>query len=254
MSADKLKYGLAGYPLGHSFSKDFFNKKFAEEGIPAEYLNFEIPDIKDITEIFSLPGLSGLNITIPYKESVLNYIDRVSAEAAKVGAVNVIEFVRNSDDHTVISVGHNTDVIGFRESIRPLLSSGHTSALVLGTGGASKAVVQALSELGIKTTIVSRDIAKGDLTYASLNRDIIEQHTVIVNATPLGTWPETDCAPDIPYQFITPLHVCHDVVYNPAETKFMKLCRQHGAIVKNGHDMLKLQAIAAWKIWNRNTQ
>lgn len=243
-------YGLIGYPLIHSFSKNYFNQKFEAEGINAEYVNFEIPDIGDFMEIISEnPNLCGLNVTIPYKELVLPYLDEVDGDAAQIGAVNVIKFIR--DKGSLKLKGYNSDVIGFCDSIRPLLTPDCTKALVLGTGGAAKAIVHGLRMLGIQPTYVSRTKRNGSFTYSELNAEIIDDHKVIVNCTPLGMYPHMDSCPEIPYEFITPRHLCYDLIYNPDVTLFMKRAEAQGAVTKNGLEMLLLQAFAAWNIWNR---
>lgn len=241
-------YGLIGYPLGHSFSANFFNKKFAEENIPEYYKLFPIDSIERLPNLLTEhPDLKGLNVTIPYKQQVLPYLDTIDKDVQEIGAVNVIKI---SPDGKL--KGYNSDVIGFSESIKPLLSDHMHRALVLGTGGASKAVCHALKKLGLKVRLVSR-IARNDiLSYDDLNSDIINTHHVIVNTTPLGMWPATDKAPDIPYHLLTPHHLCYDLVYNPEITTFMKLSSEVGAKVKNGLEMLELQALAAWNIWENN--
>lgn len=245
------KYGLVGYPLKHSFSQRFFNEKFAKEGLDAEYLNFEIPDIVLFSDIIkSNLHLKGLNVTIPYKEQVIPYLDELDGEAEKIGAVNVIKIEQTAG--AVRLIGYNSDIIGFQNSISPLIDSKiHKKALILGTGGASKAVVRGLSNLGIESTYVSRTSRVGGFTYKELNKDILEEYTVIVNTSPLGTFPDVDDAPDIPYDYLTENHLLYDLVYNPAETKFLRLGKEHNARVKNGAEMLELQALAAWEIWNR---
>lgn len=247
-----MKYGLIGYPLGHSFSRGYFNEKFKAEGIDAEYLNFEIPTIDDFIEVVeSNPDLKGLNVTIPYKEQVINYLDELAPDARQIGAVNVIQIIRQPKGKVKL-VGHNSDVIGFTQSIEPLLKPHHHKALVLGTGGASKAVFHGLKSLGIEPTYVSRTPKDPSyLTYSQLTPEVMAGHTVIVNTTPLGMYPKTDTCPDIPYELLTTDHLLYDVVYNPAETLFMKRGQAQGATVKNGLEMLLLQAFAAWEIWNR---
>lgn len=240
-------YGLIGYPLGHSFSRRYFTDKFHAEGIDARYLNFEIPDISLIEKVLAEnPDLRGFNITIPYKKSIMPYLDSVDAEAAAIGAVNVVKV--NADGTLT---GYNSDVYGFRESLRPMLEGyPHHKALVLGTGGASAAVVHALHELGLEVTRVSRTAGSDVIDYASLTPEIISAHTVLVNATPVGMSPATDAFPDIPYAGVGKNHVAFDLVYNPEHTMFMRKCAAAGAKVKNGLEMLHLQARRAWEIWN----
>lgn len=245
-------YGLIGRTLGHSFSRDFFSRKFAAEHIDADYVNFELPDIGDFMELVAeAVDLCGLNVTIPYKELIIPYLNSVADAAGEIGAVNTIRV--DYDGHGGITLtGHNTDCIGFSESIRPLLRPDMKQALVLGTGGASKAVMYALRSLGIKPVQVSRTAADGRLTYADLTPEVMASHTVIVNTTPLGMWPDVDSCPDIPYHLLTPDHLCYDVVYNPETTEFMKHAAAQGATVKNGLEMLRLQAEAAWQIWQQS--
>lgn len=248
LSEEKI-YGLIGFPLTHSFSRNYFNQKFEAEGINAQYLNFELPDIGDFMEVVSeYPTLSGLNVTIPYKEQVLPYLNEIDDDAAKIGAVNVIKIIRDKGD--IRFKGYNSDIIGFSDSIAPLLNDRRTSALVLGTGGASKAVVRGLQNLGVNTTLVSRASRPGVITYNDLTPDIIAQNLIIVNTTPLGMYPHVDECPDIPYQYLTKEHLCYDLLYNPDVTLFMRKAAQQGAETKNGLEMLLLQAFAAWNIWN----
>ncbi len=242
------QYGLLGYPLTHSFSRGFFNDKFQAESIEATYLNFEIPAIDELPEVLAHhPQLCGLNVTRPYKEVVMHYLQQIDEAAQRVGAVNVIKFNRNGKKLTL--TGYNTDVIGFSESLHPLLQSHHTRALVLGTGGASKAVCVALEDLGIAYTLVSRTTAADRLAYSDLTPEVMQRYTVIVNTTPLGTYPHTDEQPPLPYEFITPEHLCYDLIYNPEETQFLVRAKAQGAVTKNGLEMLLLQALAAWRIW-----
>ncbi|MDE6378641.1 MAG: shikimate dehydrogenase [Duncaniella sp.] len=247
MSTHKV-YGLIGYPLGHSFSRRFFTEKFAAEGIDAEYDNFELPSIDRVGSVWSVEGLAGCNVTIPYKERVIPFLDGLSDDAAAIGAVNVIRM--EPSPQGVRRVGYNSDVVGFRESLRPLLGARHKRALVLGTGGASKAVCHGLATLGVEPVRVSREAGRGDLTYADLTPEVMAEHTVIVNTTPVGMYPHVDECPDIPYGLLTPAHLCYDLVYNPELTTFLRRAAGHGAATKSGIEMLHLQAIEAWRIWN----
>lgn len=245
------KYGLIGYPLGHSFSRNFFNEKFNSENIDAEYVNFEIPNISEISKVIkSNPNLQGLNVTIPYKEQVIGYLDELDNDAATIGAVNVIKIER-SKGKTILK-GYNSDIIGFTRSIESLIEAHHKKALILGTGGSSKAVKHGLEKLGLETRFVSRN-KKGEdtLTYNELTPEIISQYKVIVNCTPVGMYPKADECPDIPYDLLTPEHLLYDLLYNPNTTLFMKKGSDRGCIVKNGLEMLLLQAFASWDIWNK---
>ena len=242
-------FGLIGYPLTHSFSQNYFNQKFEAENISAQYINFEIPDIGALMEVVAeYPALSGLNVTIPYKEQVLPYLDEIDDDAKKIGAVNVIKFIRKKN--SLKFKGYNSDVIGFSDSIKPLLNPQRNKALILGTGGAAKAVMQGLLNLGVEPVYVSRTPREGVLTYSDLTPEIMAEHKVIVNTTPLGMYPHIDECPDIPYSELTPEHLCYDLLYNPDVTLFMKKAGEKGAEVKNGLEMLLLQAFVSWNIWN----
>ncbi len=240
-------YGLIGYPLGHSFSRKFFTEKFEKEGIDAQYLNFEIPSIEDFPNIIqSHPNLRGLNVTIPYKQQVMQYLDEISPEAKAIGAVNVIKIAPLWK-----LGGYNSDVIGFVNSIRPLLKPHHRKALILGTGGASKAIHYGLREkLGMDTLFVSRTGREGIITYDDVTAEVLKEYTIIVNCSPVGMYPHVDECPTLPYEAMTERHLLYDLVYNPEETLFMKKGATYGATVKNGLEMLHLQALAAWEIWN----
>ncbi len=249
-SRNEKIYGLIGFPLGHSFSQGYFNQKFESEKINAVYRNFELPDIGDFMELVAeTPMLAGLNVTIPYKQLVIPYMDEMDPVAADIGAVNVIKVMHGSDGYPRFK-GYNTDVLGFRDSLRPMLRECHRKALVLGTGGAAKAVRYALESMGIDVQYVSRTKKDGVLTYGELDADIMASHRIIVNTTPLGMYPDVDGCPDIPYEYITDENLCYDLLYNPDVTMFMRRSRQQGATVKNGLEMLLLQAFASWKIWN----
>ncbi|QYR10865.1 shikimate dehydrogenase [Prevotella sp. Rep29] len=243
------KYGLIGYPLGHSFSISYFNEKFESEGIDAVYENFEIPQIEDVKEIIdSNPDLKGLNVTIPYKQQVLKYIKELSPEAKAIGAVNVIR-IEHKGNKTVLK-GFNSDVIGFTKSIEPILNTYHKKALILGTGGAAKAVQYGLQSLGIETLFVSRTKKKNAITYEEVTADIVREYNVIVNCTPVGMYPHIDECPKLPYEAMDSHTLLYDLLYNPDETKFLRLGAERGATVKNGLEMLLLQAFVSWEIWN----
>lgn len=244
------KYGLIGYPLRHSFSIGYFNEKFRAERIDAEYVNFEIPSLDDFPGIIAgNPNLRGLNVTIPYKEKIISYLDELDKDTRAIGAVNVIKVVRKKNK--VRLIGYNSDIIGFTQSIEPLLQPQHKKALILGTGGAAKSVFHGLKNLGVEGVFVSRTPKKDMLTYAELTPEIMQEYKVIVNSTPLGMFPKVDVCPDIPYDLLTPEHLLYDLLYNPNITLFMKKGMQHGATTKNGLEMLLLQAFAAWDIWNQ---
>jgi len=241
-------YGLIGFPLIHSFSKKYFSAKFEQESLDASYELFELENIAQLTVIIENNKLDGLNVTIPYKEQVINYLNSLDDTAAKIGAVNVIKFDRSGGELKL--KGFNSDAIGFENSIKPFLHDYHKKALILGTGGASKAVNYTLQKLGIQTCFVSRTPSQGMLCYAELNPEIIADNLIIVNTSPVGTFPHTDECPNIPYQYLTEKHLLYDLVYNPAETLFLKKGRVKGAQIQNGEAMLIGQAEAAWKIWN----
>ena len=243
------KYGLIGYPLGHSFSIEYFNEKFANENIDAQYINFEIPSIDNLVEVLSSnPQLRGLNVTIPYKEQVIRYLDSISPEAQAIGAVNVIR-VSQKGNQTFLR-GFNSDVIGFTKSIEPLLERYHRKALILGTGGAAKAVDYGLKSLGLETQMVSRSRKTGAITYDDVKAETIEEYNVLVNCTPLGLYPNVDLCPTLPYNAMNSRTLLYDLLYNPDETLFMRKGREQGATVKNGLEMLLLQAFASWEFWN----
>ena len=241
-------YGLIGYPLGHSFSRGYFTDFFSREGIDATYKNFELPHIEALAEVLQAEGtLQGFNVTIPYKQQVFAFLDELSDAARAIGAVNVVKVTRHNEGLHL--KGYNTDYIGFTDSIRPHLKSHHTHALILGTGGASKAVDYALRQLGLKTQYVSRTAREGLITYEELTPELMAQYTVIVNTTPLGMHPKVDECPPLDYALLTPQHLLYDVVYNPAKTLFLQRGEEAGAATCNGMDMLIGQAKAAWRIW-----
>lgn len=250
ISSKKKIYGLIGFPLGHSFSQTYFNRKFEAENIDAEYVNFEISDIKQLMDVFSEnPDLCGLNVTIPYKEQVIAYLDEIDPQAERIGAVNVIKIEYKKEGGFRLK-GYNSDILGFSDSIFPLLTQNRKKALVLGTGGASKAVSVGLWNMGIEPTLVSRTKREGVLSYDELTEELIVENKIIVNTTPLGMYPNVDKCPDIPYEYLTPEHLCYDLLYNPDVTLFMRKAAEHGAETKNGLEMLLLQAFASWNIWN----
>lgn len=243
------KYGLIGHPLGHSFSKNYFNEKFENEGIDAEYLNFEIPTIETLPEVLaSNPELKGLNVTIPYKEKVISFLDTVSPEARAIGAVNVIK-VEHKGSKTILK-GFNSDVIGFTKSIEPMLEKFHKKAMILGTGGASKAVDYGLRSLGLETVFVSRYERPGTIQYDKITPEVVKEYNVIVNCTPCGMYPHIDECPQLPYEAMDSHNILYDLIYNPDSTLFMKKGAANGATVKNGLEMLLLQAFASWRFWH----
>ncbi|PXV57124.1 shikimate dehydrogenase [Dysgonomonas alginatilytica] len=244
------KYGLIGYPLKHSFSSKFFSEKFENENIDAEYSNYEISDINTLPSIITSDlNIKGLNVTIPYKEQVIIFLDELDDTAKVIGAVNVIKVIR--EDDRIVLKGYNSDLIGFQNSIQPMIDPLlHKKALILGTGGASKAVKYGLERLGIESKYVSRTARPHFFTYNDLTEETLSEYKVIVNTSPVGTFPNVDECPAIPYEYLTSSHLLYDLVYNPPITKFLELGAKQGAKTKNGSEMLQLQAIAAWKIWN----
>jgi len=238
-------YGLIGYPLEHSFSPEYFNNKFKKENIDAEYRAFPLGLINEYKPLLlAHPNIAGLNVTIPYKSEIIAQLDDIDTDAAVVKAVNCIRFTGSK------TIGYNTDIIGFAQSLSPLLQPYMTSALVLGSGGSSKAVQFVLNKLGIEFKVVSR-AKKGDcITYDDLDTKQVEQHKLIINTTPAGMFPDVDDCPPIPYRAITGKHLLFDLIYNPAATKFLQLGEQQGAATKNGQEMLELQAEASWTVWN----
>lgn len=243
------KYGLIGYPLGHSFSISYFNQKFKDEGIDAVYENFEIVNIDLLPEVLdSNPNLKGLNVTIPYKQKVIPFLDKISPEARAIGAVNVIKVIH--EGKSVKLKGYNSDVIGFTQSIEPMLERYHKKALILGTGGASKAVDYGLKSLGLETVFVSRYERPGTIQYGNITPEVIKEYNVIVNCTPIGMYPNTEVCPELPYEAMDSHTILYDLIYNPDETLFMKKGAAYGANVKNGLEMLLLQAFSSWDFWH----
>ena len=242
-------FGLLGRDISYSFSSGYFKEKFAElELVNHQYQNFDVQTIEEFPALINqTKSLSGMNVTIPYKEVVIPFLDEIDSEAKEIGAVNTIKFLENGK-----LKGFNTDVVGFLNSLKPLLEEHHTKALILGTGGASKAIAYALKKLEIDFKFVSRNpSAENEISYSDLSEEIITTHTIIINCTPLGTFPETDLCPNIPYQFITSKHLLYDLIYNPASTTFLQKGKNKGAKTKNGLEMLQLQAEESWQIWNR---
>lgn len=247
-----VSLGLIGRKLGHSFSADYFTKKFREEGADGEYRLYPVQDIRELTELLdSHPDLNGLNVTIPYKETVIPLLDYISEDASAIGAVNVIDIRHDSEGNRFL-YGYNSDWKGFSDSLLPLIDAEMQKAIVLGTGGASKAVGYALKRLGIEALLVSRNPngkTSDTIAYENLTPEIIRDHRIIVNTTPLGMFPDTATCPGIPYDALTERHLCYDLVYNPEETEFMKRASKYGAKVKNGLEMLHRQADISREIW-----
>ncbi len=241
------RFGIIGRPLGHSASARHFTAKFENEGLDCAFAQYELPSIEALPELLrSTPELVGFNVTIPYKQQVMRYLDGLSEEAERIGAVNCVR--RHADGRLI---GHNTDIIGLRVALDELLGDTEIEhALVLGTGGASQAVQYALSERNIPFDLISRDPAKGNYTYDNLPTEVVETSKLIINATPVGTWPNVEEAPRIPYAYLTPDHHLLDLVYNPPLTQFLDYGRQRGAKIMNGERMFLGQAAAGWKIWS----
>ncbi|RED47957.1 shikimate dehydrogenase family protein [Seonamhaeicola aphaedonensis] len=242
------KLGLLGRNISYSFSRAYFKSKFEKEQITdTTYENFDIESIDLLPSILNnTKGLKGLNVTIPYKQEVIPFLDKINKKAAEIGAVNTIKITKKGK-----LVGYNTDCYGFKKSIEPFLKKYHNKALILGTGGASKAIAYTLRELGVNYQYVSRKMSEGiDFTYDTLSENDIKETLIIINCTPLGTFPNIDDCPHIPYDSITDKHILFDLIYNPEETKFLKKGKEKGAVIINGLKMLELQAEKAWSIWN----
>lgn len=245
-------FGLIGYPLGHSFSKKFFTEKFEQEGLNNhQYVNFEIDSIARFPSIFDqYESISGLNCTIPYKQQIIQFLNEIDDEAKQVGAVNTIKIMHTENGLRI--KGFNTDVIGFERSLRPMLTEKHKKALILGTGGASKAIKFVLKKLGIEfcSASIEDELLENEIRYEAITPELLNDHLLVINATPLGTFPKVDNCPAIPYNALSHEHILFDLVYNPEITLFMKKGQEQGAKTKNGLEMLHGQAIAAWEIWN----
>jgi len=243
------KFGLIGFPLSHSFSQKYFTEKFKKEGIEdIEYHLLPLEDINQFPKILEDEAFKGINVTIPHKIAIMPFLDEIDIDAKGVGAVNCIKIEGKGNQKTL--KGYNTDAYGFENSILPLLETHHKQALILGNGGAAKAVQYVFKKLGINYKIVSRTPSEGVFTYNDLTEDILNAYHIIVNTSPLGTYPNIETFPNIPYQFITNQHILYDLVYNPAETSFLVKGKANGAKTKNGYQMLELQAIKSWEIWN----
>lgn len=248
MPKTKNRFGLLGKNIGYSFSVGYFAEKFKSLNLEDyEYVNFDIQTIDEFPEIIkNNPNLKGMNVTIPYKEAVIPYLDKISKKAQRIGAVNTIKFTKKGK-----LKGYNSDFYGFKKSLKPLLEPHHKKALILGTGGASKGVAFALEELGITYTFVSREATNESIGYKLVNATTFDNHQIVINCTPLGTSPNVDAFPPIPYEYFTPKHIAHDLIYNPEETIFLKKAKKQGAQTKNGLEMLRYQAEKSWRIWNK---
>jgi shikimate dehydrogenase len=245
---NRTKFGIIGKDISYSFSRNYFQEKFKKLGLTNyQYYNFDIPEIEEFPFLLyhREDEFRGLNVTVPYKEAIIKYLDEVDVEAQKIGAVNTIKI---TDDNKL--AGYNTDAFGFQKSVQPLLKNHHKKALVLGTGGASKAIAYAFKKLNIDYKFVSRNETENMVTYEMLDAEIMDDYTIIVNCTPVGTYPNIENAPPIPYQYLSNKHLLYDLIYNPAETKFLQNGKKHGASIKNGLEMLELQAEKSWEIWN----
>lgn len=238
-------FGLIGKNIDYSFSRKYFAEKFSKENIDAEYLNFDIASISEFPEILKQRTVNGFNVTIPYKEEIISYLDELDDDAKKIQAVNTIKIENNGR-----LKGYNTDFWGFQKSLEPYLESFHKSALILGTGGASKAVAFALDNLAVEHHFVSRNPTQGQINYSELSREVINHKKLIINTTPLGTFPNTEEHPLLPFEYLSEEHIVFDLIYNPAETMLMKRAAEQGAKCLNGLRMLELQAEKAWSIWN----
>jgi len=258
------KFGLIGYPLTHSFSKKYFTEKFAKEGFEdCEYEAFPLQSLSDLPDLIKAnPDLCGLNVTVPHKIGIIYYLDKLDPAAKAIDAVNCIKIVNQhpveaffSGELSSLQVrleGYNTDAYGFETSLKPLLKKHHTKALILGAGGAARAVAYVLNKLGIAYKHVSRRAIKKQLSYQQVTEDLIRDTLLIVNTTPLGTFPQVDTCPEIPYELLGSKHLLYDLVYNPVETEFLRRGKMQGATVKNGLEMLHLQAEKSWEIWNQS--
>ena len=249
MSEIEKKFGLLGKNIAYSFSKKYFTDKFKSLKLDHyEYVNYDLPKIELFRQIVlkDIPKLGGLNVTIPYKESIVDYLDELDEQAAEIAAVNTIKILKNNK-----LKGFNTDVFGFEKSLKSCWRGDEKKALILGTGGASKAVAFVLKKLGIDYLFVSRSPGKpGTISYASLNKTMIREHDMIINCSPLGTYPDLDAKPDLPYEYLTNRHLLYDLIYNPDKTAFLQMGEKAGATIMNGRLMLELQAERSWEIWN----
>ncbi len=245
-----MQFGLIGKSLSHSFSKKYFEEKFKNEKLSNfSFTNFELNSISEFENIIKHnPLLKGLSVTVPYKEQIIPFINELSSEANEIGAINCINFLNGK------SLGYNTDVFGFKTSIKPFLEPKHNRALIFGTGGSSKAIAYALNQIGVDYFFVTSSQNKKNANtffYSELSEIILSQFLLLINCTPVGMFPDVNKSPNIPYDFVTENHLVYDLIYNPAETFFLKNCKAKGAITINGYSMLQLQAEKAWEIWNQ---
>lgn len=242
----QFRFGLIGRNISYSFSKGYFTKKFQDANLSGySYENFDLHRIEEFTKLLqTTKNLKGINVTIPYKEEIIPFLTELDKTADKIGAVNTLKFTKNG------LIGYNTDSYGFEKSLVPLLKKQHKKALILGTGGASKAVAHVLGELGISYLFVSRNPKENQISYQDLSQNILETYSLIINCSPLGTYPNIEAKPEIPYQHITPSHLLYDLIYNPEKTAFLMEGEKRGASIYNGLAMLQLQAEKAWEIWN----
>nr|WP_294935627.1 shikimate dehydrogenase [uncultured Flavobacterium sp.] len=244
----KKKFGLLGKNISYSFSRKYFTDKFDKINFTHySYSNFDVDSIAEFPEIIAnTKNLKGMNVTIPYKETILPHLTKLSENARVIGAVNVIKISKNGN-----LKGYNTDFYGFKKALKPLLEKHHKKALILGTGGASKAIAYALKKLKLEYDFVSRNPSEYEFSYEELNKEIFEEYQIIINTTPVGTFPNVEDCPPLDYNLFTNKHIAFDLIYNPEETKFLRLAKENGAVTKNGYDMLVFQADKAWEIWNR---
>ncbi|WP_298881057.1 shikimate dehydrogenase [uncultured Polaribacter sp.] len=242
-------FGLLGKNIEYSFSRGYFTEKFEKLDLENhKYVNFDLQNIEEFPSVIEEGGtfLEGINVTIPYKEDVMQYLDKLDKTAKEIGAVNTIKFTKKGN-----LKGYNSDVVGFEKSILPFIKKHHKRALILGTGGASKAIAYALKKNNIKFKFVSRNPnGKKEISYQDLTQDVIKKYHIIINSTPVGTSPNVEKSPDIPYQFLTDKHLLYDLIYNPEITTFLSKGKEQGATIKNGYEMLQLQAEESWRIWN----
>ncbi len=244
----KVRFGLVGKDISYSFSRGYFTQKFADLGLEDHsYENFDFQAIEEIQDVLdNNSDIKGMNVTIPYKQEVMPFLTELDPEAEKIGAVNTIQFSKNG------LKGFNTDAYGFKNAMAPFLKPHHTKALILGTGGASKAVAYVLGELGISYVFVSRNPGKNKISYDQVTEEVLKEHTILINCTPLGTHPNIEQRPALPYEFITDQHFLFDLIYNPEKTAFLAAGEAKGAQISNGLRMLELQADRSWEIWQES--